>query len=292
MTSYFVFISGVLATLYWLISWTYVDTLILMKLTNYIGLVTLLLGAIAVIRVSQIYVYLYLFFSNITTGVPRLIGNLFTFVFSSFIFALIGANVFDLNIATVATTSAVFSLVLGLAMQDTLGNFFSGLALQIDKPFQINDWIEIQNGSQKWLGQIHEINWRATFLVTFSDEVIMFPNRTIAQSQITILNQAHKPIRLNQMLRFPFDTDIGMAKEAMLSVFKDRVEVMLNPGPTCLVTETTESWITIKVFYSIYDYGMRYRISDKIIQSILIEVKKRNLKLAHQTISINGDGKL
>lgn len=281
LTSAFVVLSGLTAALHWLLHWQQIN------MSSYVGLIGLILGAVAIIKVAQIYVYLYLFFNNISTGVPRLIGNMFTIVFSLFIFGLIGSAVFDLNIATVATTSAVFSLVLGLALQDTLGNFFSGLALQIDGPFQINDWVEIQNGDQKWVGQIYEVNWRATFLLSFANEMIMFPNKTIAQSQIVILTHSLRPVRLNQVFRFSFDTPIEKAKAALLEGVKGFPEVMDSPEPTTLVTETTESWITIKVFYSLHDYGSRYRVGDAIISKIIASIHKHELKLANQTITVH-----
>ena len=285
-TTLFVTFSALTSGLYWIILWQEIHHPLVLNISSYVALLALLLGAVAIIKVAQIYVYLYLFFSNISTGVPRLIGNLFTFVFSVFIFCLLASAVFDLNIATIATTSAVFSLVLGLALQDTLGNFFSGLALQIDRPFQINDWVEIQNGDQKWTGQIQEINWRATFVLSFSNELIMFPNKTIAQSQIIILGQKQNPIRLNQAFRLPLETKIEDAKKAILEGLEGFHEVMKDPAPNVLVTETTESWMTIKVFYSLHDYGLRYRLGDQILSHILINLKEHGLKLAHTTFSI------
>jgi small-conductance mechanosensitive channel len=287
MTSLFVTLSGLMAGLYWILHFQHYNDLLINKFTSYLGLMTLFIGAIAIIKVAQIYVYLYLFFSNISTGVPRLIGNMFTFVFSVFLFGLISSSVFGLNIATVATTSAVFSLVLGLALQDTLGNFFSGLALQIDRPFHINDWIEIQDGDQKWIGQIQEINWRATFIMSFADELIMFPNKTIAQSKITILNHFQRPARLNHVFRFTYDTPVEQAKVALLEGVHGISDIMSSPGPTTLVTEVTESWVTIKVFYSLHDYGRRYSVGDQVVSKIMQSIRKNNLKLAHPVIALH-----
>lgn len=286
VTSMFVILTYLFIGLHWVLFNQYIDSLLLLKISNYAGLIALILGAVSVIKVAQIYIYLYLFFSNMVTGVPRLIGNLFTFVFSIIVFGTIGSALFNFNIATVATTSAVFSLVLGLALQDTLGNFFSGLALQIDRPFQINDWVEIQSGDQKWIGQIQEINWRATYLLTFADELIMFPNKTIAQSQIMILSNDLRPIRLNQVFRFTLDTPIEKAKQALLEGLEGFSQILSNPGPSTLVIEANESWLTIKVFYSLRDYGVRYQVGDAIISKILNSIQKHELKLAHQTFSI------
>ncbi len=287
ITSLFVGLSGLLAGVYWILFWQHLQDPSLQKVSSYLGLVTLFVGAVAVIKIAQIYVYLYLFFSNMTTGVPRLIANLFTFVFSVFLFGLIGSSVFGLNIATIATTSAVFSLVLGLALQDTLGNLFSGLALQIDRPFHINDWVEIQDGDQKWVGQIYEINWRATFIMSFSDELIMFPNKTISQSKIIILSQTLRPMRLNQVYRFSYDTPINEAKAALLEGAKGFPGIMADPGPTTLVTEVTESWMTIKLFYSLHDYGTRYQINDAVATKVMSILRERKLSLAHTTITLD-----
>lgn len=281
LTTSFLFIS-----LHYLLVWKNISTPLAFKVANYLALISLILGAIGVIRLAQIYVYLYLFFTNSQAGVPRLIGNMFTFFFSTFIFCFLASSVFDFNIATIATTSAVFSLVLGFALQDTLGNFFSGLALQIDRPFHINDWVEIHNGPDKWIGQIQEINWRATFLLSFSDELIMVPNKTVSQSLILILTHPHKPVRLNQAFRFPLDVSIEKAKAALLKGLVGFSEIMKDPEPLALVTETTDSWITIKVFYSLTDYGKRYRTGDAIIAKVIESIKAHDLKLAHQTFHV------
>ncbi|MEP6783322.1 MAG: mechanosensitive ion channel domain-containing protein, partial [Acidobacteriota bacterium] len=58
------------------------------------------------------------------------------------------------------TTSAVGAVVVGFALQDTLGNLFSGLAIQIEKPFRVGHWVQI--GERE--GQVQEITWRATKL--------------------------------------------------------------------------------------------------------------------------------
>ena len=56
------------------------------------------------------------------------------------------------------TTSAVGAVVIGFALQDTLGNTFAGLALQVEKPFRVGDWIRVASLE----GQVREITWRAT----------------------------------------------------------------------------------------------------------------------------------
>ena len=70
------------------------------------------------------------------------------------------------------TTSAVGAVVVGFALQDTLGNLFAGLAIQIEKPFRVGQWMQI--GGRE--GQVQEITWRATKLRTKDGEFLIVPN--------------------------------------------------------------------------------------------------------------------
>lgn len=258
----------------------------LLKMASYLGLFALTFGVICVIRLAQIYVYLYLFFMNMSVGVPRLIANMFSLVFTIVIVSWLAADVFGFHLVAVLATSAVFSLVLGLALQDTLGNLFSGVALQIDRPFSIGDWVEIRIGSEKWVGQVHEISWRATTLIGFADEFILIPNRVIAQSQLINYSFLHKSVRLNQMFRFPFDVPVATARMALLEGLQNIPEILSEPPPQTLITEVTDSWISIKVFYSLKDYGDRYGVGDQVISKILEKIKFHNLKMATPSMNV------
>lgn len=285
-TSFYLSISMVLALFHWgVVTATWTDYYYL-KIANYVGLVSFLFLITVLIRLAQIYVYLYLFLASMGQGVPRLIANLFTLIFSTFIVSWIAADVFGFNLATVLATSAVFTIVLGLALQDTLGNLFSGVALQIERPFQLGDWVEVHNGSEKWVGQISEITWRATSLIGFSDELIVIPNKTIAQSQLMIFSQNNKPARFSQQFRFNFDVDVLKAKSAILEGLKSIPEVLSDPEPRVLLMEVTESWVSVKVFYSIADYGRKFRIGDMVLAYVLQAIKSKNLALATNALSI------
>jgi small-conductance mechanosensitive channel len=174
-------------------------------------------------------------------------------------------------------------------MQDTLGNFFSGLALQIDRPFRIGDWIEVHNGSEKWTGQILEITWRATFLTSFTDELIMIPNRTIAQSQILIFSDPNKSTRFGHSFRFPLDVNIEEAKLALFQGVESVSGVLKNPEPKVLILDTNESYIMLKVIYSLADYSSRYRIGDEVMVAIFKIIQHKGLKLAVPRFAIEKD---
>jgi small-conductance mechanosensitive channel len=285
---WFLLVSTLLAFIQYQLSEYYaMEEPVFLKLASYVALVSLFIGAISIIKIAQIYIYLYLFFSNMSHGVPKLLANLFTVVFTLFIANLLASSVFEIHLSTLLATSAVFSLVLGLALQDTLGNLFAGISLQIESPFKIGDWIEVHGGNEKWLGQVQEVTWRATFLLSFADELIMIPNRTIAQNQIILISQGNKNIRLHQTFRFPYDVSIEKAKNAIREGISGVEGIMTDPPIRILIIETNESWIAIKVFYSLVDFTSRYRTGDLIITNVIAAIKRHDLKIQTPKIEIS-----
>jgi small-conductance mechanosensitive channel/CRP-like cAMP-binding protein len=99
-------------------------------------------------------------------------------------FAII-AYVFDLPVRGLLATSGVIAIILGLALQSTLSDVFSGLVLNFSRPYRPDDWIKLDNGTE---GRVVETNWRATHLLTGLHDLAIVPNSTIAKSKIVNLS--------------------------------------------------------------------------------------------------------
>jgi CRP-like cAMP-binding protein len=82
-------------------------------------------------------------------------------------------------------TSGVIAIVLGLALQSSLNDVFSGLVLSLSHPYKAADWIKIDGGTE---GRIVELNWRATHILTGRQDLAIVPNSTIAKSKIVNLD--------------------------------------------------------------------------------------------------------
>ncbi len=100
-------------------------------------------------------------------------------VYLAAIFAII-SYVFDLPISGLLATSGVIAIVLGLALQSTLGDLFSGIVLNFSRPYRPGDWISIDGTTD---GRVIEINWRATYVLTAKRDLAIVPNSTIAKAK-------------------------------------------------------------------------------------------------------------
>ena len=116
---------------------------------------------------------------------PTLVRNIFSIIAFTLLFFLIFTLIFpNANLGAVFTTSAIFGVILGLALQDTLGNFFAGISLQADRPFQVGDVITV--GVQRHTGVVEEITWRAVKIRTFQNHIVLISNSTAAKEPIEV----------------------------------------------------------------------------------------------------------
>jgi len=101
-----------------------------------------------------------------------------------FIVGLVVASVaFDYSITGAVATSAVASVVVGLALQETLGNFFAGVSLQIEQPFRPGDVVKIGDV----YGRVEAFTWRSTSVRTMDDTRVVIPNGNVAREPIEVL---------------------------------------------------------------------------------------------------------
>ena len=125
------------------------------------------------------------------------------------IFMVIGTSVMQEKFLT---TSAVGAVVIGFALQDTLGNTFAGLAIQVEKPFRVDQWVRI--GSLE--GRVVEITWRATRLRTKSGDAVIVPNNIVSKEAITNFSEPAGPTRLDVEVGVSYQTPPNHVKAVIL----------------------------------------------------------------------------
>lgn len=256
------------------------------RLSSYLGFTSLIWGSVVFVKTARILLFEYLFLGHMRAGVPILLVNIFTLLLSVCIAGWLISEIFNVRLAPFLATSAIFSIVLGLALQDTLGNLFAGMALQFDKPYEIGDWIEIQSNNQKWAGQVFEVSWRATVLLAMTDEIITVPNRVVAQAEVSNFSVRARPFIRSQVFRVPYGTPIEKAKQTLLNAALSIEAIRKGPSPSVYLTEATESWIVLKLIYFIDDYGSQIVAGDRVLDAALKALAQEDIELASPRLSV------
>jgi small-conductance mechanosensitive channel/CRP-like cAMP-binding protein len=145
------------------------------------------------------------------------------------VFAII-TYVFDLPVQGLLATSGVIAIVLGLALQSSLNDVFSGLVLSFSHPYRPGDWIKIDGGTE---GRIVELNWRATHFLTGRQDLAIVPNSTIAKSKIVNVNypSALHGVAIDVGLR----TSPAIGKTILDLALLNSQLILTSPRPTVLV---------------------------------------------------------
>jgi len=150
------------------------------QLTTVIALIELLLAAHLAIEAFTTVVIDYLLAERRQIQMPPVLRHLVQVVLYTVAVLSIFAEVTGTNLVPLLATSTVVTVVVGLALQDTLGNLFSGLALHAEKPFELSDWLQV-DGIE---GQVIYVGWRSTRLRTLAGNLVVVPNSSIARSRI------------------------------------------------------------------------------------------------------------
>jgi small-conductance mechanosensitive channel len=247
----------------------------LVRVQPWLGLIVLVQGCIVFTKGSKVLAMELLFLSHMREFVPALLINTMTALVSLVSFGWLAASVFDLQIGPLLATSAAASVVLGLAMQDTLGNLFAGIAMQFDKPYEIGDWIEVTAGLYKWNGQVWEVTWRATALTGVAGELISIPNRVVGQGQVVNYSQRDVPVARELLLMLDLSCDLEKMRGELQRALARVPGVVAQPAPEVLFSEVVEAQVKARLVYWLRDLPHQPQIADAAITAALAAVRQQ-----------------
>ena len=160
--------------------------------------------------------------------------------------------------------TAVSAVVLGLALQDTLGNFFAGLAIQIEKPFRVGHWVSVRGTD----GQVSEITWRATKMRTKAGNFVIVPNSLLSRDTIVNYSEPAVETRLELEVGVHYDVPPNRVKSTILAAIKDEPLISRNIEPEVLLVNFGESSITYRIRVWMVDFASDERLKDHIRSSV------------------------
>ena len=190
---------------------------------------TVLIGAVMMQRVGH-------------TG--RLLQDLLGAVI--FLIAIIAAlaYVLELPVKGVLATSGALAIIVGLALQSTLSDVFSGIVLNTTKPYQLDDWISI-DGTE---GRVTDIDWRATRLQTAQGSMAVIPNSLAAKAKIINFSRPSDIFGVSISLQLSPHARPNTVIEALERAMQGCRQLLSKPAPSVSLKSSSSA-------------GMEYEIS-------------------------------
>jgi small-conductance mechanosensitive channel/CRP-like cAMP-binding protein len=169
--------------------------------------------------------------------------------------------VFGVPVGTLIATSGVFAVILGLALQSTLNDVFSGIALNLGRPYSVGDWIEIADGVQ---GRVVETNWRATHLLKGSNDLIVIPNSTLAKTRLTNLSTPDETHGVSLSLKVAPVKSPAAVEEIMRTVLMSSNSILKHPAPTVTISGLDNNSISVDLSFRVGDRSIATGATNEI----------------------------
>jgi len=207
--------------------------------------------------------------SNVTVSGSN---PLLTFVFRAVIwFGAIYLALSELGIELMGLLAslAVFSLIIGLAVQQTLGNIVNSFMLAIDRPFEVGDRIEVDG----MLGSVASVGILSTKILTREEKLVVIPNNTLVQT--TVINHARgggdgiaRRLSIILDIGVDYNESIDHVKYTLLDIARHCPQALQHPPPRVLLLELGDYAKTFRVFVWIDDYTDEFIAKDWLLKSI------------------------
>ncbi|HEX8161877.1 MAG TPA: mechanosensitive ion channel family protein [Pyrinomonadaceae bacterium] len=244
-----------------------------------VGLALAVSVMILAVRLAGAFFFDVVFRVRKGRAAPHFIRDIFALV----AYVVLGALVLKLSFPTLSlgallSGSALLGIIVGLALQDTLGNLFAGVSLQADKPFEVGDVITVG----AWTGVVESVTWRAIKLRTFSNQVVLVSNSALAKESIEVAprdNLNARAVFFNAVYTDSPAKVIHVVREAV----RDAENVSQQITPVVRVRNLGDFAVDYEIKYWLEDYAKQHDTDALIRQLIWYAFRRARLTFAYPT---------
>lgn len=198
-------------------------------------------------------------------------------------FAGIWNNVFHRPISGILAASGFIGLILGFALRSLIMDLFMGLAVNLDQPYRIGDFIMINK--EKLDGQVIDISWRTTRIKTGDNNIVVIPNNIMSTMVLTNFSRPTSESEMEIMFSFDFTVPIRDVKRIIYSsvvALLDRKGFLKHEEPKVRIKGITPLGIEYKVKYWINASQIGPgKSKDLVMESIITNLQKSGISPAY-----------
>ncbi len=205
--------------------------------------------------------------------VPSLLIYFISFII--YLLAIFGvvAFIFDQKLTSLLATSGVLAMIIGLAVQMNISNIFSGIAINLEHPFRIGDWVKIGEIT----GEVIDITWRTTRIHDTGGNIISIPNSTAAESIAKNYNYPDDTFWHGFKVYIDPVHDPVAVKETLVEAVKE-TEGIISPWVT--FAGLSEWAAEYEVYFQIRHYSVRAIYSEGVWENVWKRLKDADIRQA------------
>jgi len=189
--------------------------------------------------------------------------------------AIIYSQVWNQEISGALTALGLGSIVIGLALQEPLGNIVSGLMLLFERPLNIGDWV-VADGTT---GKVIEINWRSVHIETLLHELRIIPNVRLYKESFSNLSRPTDERTDTYDIGFSYDHPPNVAKAALLDMLLATPGVLHQPAPQVHTLNYGDFSIIYRLYFTVAREEVRLQVRDEILSRIWYVARREGLEI-------------
>jgi small-conductance mechanosensitive channel len=215
--------------------------------------------------------------------IPRILRDLLQGV-AYLITALFVLTRSEIDVTKVFTASVLTTAVIGLALQETLGNVMAGLALQLERDFEVGDWISLD---ERVTGRIREVRWRATTIITKNGDLMLIPNAAITRATIVNFSRPTTAHRQWIDVRVHFRHPPARVREVIVEAVRALSFVRAEPAPDCILHAFGEDASTYSVRYWMDDVQRDDSMDSAVRSAIWYALHRAGMEIPFPSRNVN-----
>ncbi len=196
---------------------------------------------------------------------------------------LVISRIFALDLTGLLVSSTVVSAIIALSLQQILGSLFAGITLQLESPFQVDDWVQI-DGQE---GRVVRLNWRTLTIMTLRNECVILPNNQIAQSRIINYTRPGPMVACDLLVGVARTHPPSAVKAVLAAACADIDGLAPAQSPQVMVWEYADSYIKYGIRYWFHDYGLKLKLHDAVLTRVWYALQRAEMTLSTPLHEVN-----
>lgn len=238
----------------------------------------LVLSAILVVEACSALFFDYLLTIQRKADVPPILRSLArSIVYISVGLFLLPRVLMWHDIVGLLTSSAIVSIILGLALQETLGNLFAGIAMQIARPYLSGHWIKM--GSYE--GVVERADWRSMTMRTLRGDQVSFPHSLVAKMEIHNYSFPSLLHACTVEVGAHYRHSPATVKALLVRCAQETAGVLATPLPVAILRAYQDSAVLYAVTFWIDDFSQHVRIESDVLTHVWYQFKRANIQIPY-----------
>ena len=243
-------------------------------------IISALLLSLIVARILSFFISRWLKVQKQFQKTPKLISTVVSIVIYLIAFLMI-LRYLNIEITPLVATLGLGGLAVGLALQNTLSNFFAGVHIISDRPINVGDYIEMEGNIA---GYVEDIGWRSTRIKTLPNTIVVVPNSKIAESVIVNNYLPVQEMSIVLQCGVAYDSDLEKVEKVTIDVARKIQQTV--PGavktfePFIRYHTFGDSNINFSIILRIGEFVDRYLVAHEFIKALKARYDKENIEIS------------